>query len=71
MKKIGRGTQRIALLQKLRAVSGEIAEVFDQPRFGKERRTDALLERRVVDQRAEVLLVRQRNAASDRACAAL
>jgi hypothetical protein len=49
--------QRILLLQRLRTVRGEVAQVFDQPRFGEESRSDVLLERGVVNERAEVLVV--------------
>ncbi len=57
MEKFLRRRQRVQLPHRLVAVNGEVAEVFNDFDFGKNRRADGIAEGRGVNERAEVVLI--------------
>lgn len=59
MEKFPHRRQRVELLHGAMPMHGRIAEAIDEHRLGKDRRARRGFERRFVDERAEVFLIRQ------------
>ena len=59
MEKFPHRRQRVELLHGAMPIHGGIAEAIDEHRLGKDRRARCGFERRLVDERAQVVLIRQ------------
>ena len=59
MKQLAHRGHCVQLLQRLVAVRGQIAQVFDQLGFDEDLLPDGSFEGRLVDERAEIVLIGQ------------
>ena len=59
MEQLTRRRNRVELPEGLVAVNREVAEVFDDFHLGEHRRTDCVAKCWLVDERAQVVLIRQ------------